>query len=81
MIRRAADVGHPSRIKHAVSKDLQLALERHMLWSEQTLVEYRMDWHRKKLTACERPGRTQNVWSAKRDRFGFASSWFTVGGS
>ena len=46
-IRRAVDVGHPSKVGLAVPKDLQVALDKHMSWDEQTLVQYRMDWCRK----------------------------------
>ena len=31
-IRRAVDVGHPSKVGLAVPKDLQVALDKHMSW-------------------------------------------------
>ena len=46
-IRKAVEAGHPSKLSFAVPKDLQLALEKHLTWDEQTLVEYRMHWCRK----------------------------------
>jgi len=46
-IRKAVEAGHPSKLNFSVPKDLQLALEKHLTWDEQTLVEYRMHWCRK----------------------------------
>jgi len=46
-IRKAVEAGHPSKLNFSVPKDLQLALEKHLTWNEQTLVEYRMHWCRK----------------------------------
>ena len=46
-IRRAVEVRHPSKIGFAVPKDLQVALDKHLEWDEQTLVQYRMHWCRK----------------------------------
>ena len=43
-IRKAVEVGHPSKIGFAVPKDLQIALDKHLDWDEQTLVQYRMHW-------------------------------------
>ena len=46
-ISKAVEAGHPSKLSFAVPKDLQLALEKHLIWDKQTLVEYRMHWCRK----------------------------------
>ena len=46
-IRRAVEVGHPSNIGFAVPKALQIALDKHLEWDEQTWVQYRMHWCRK----------------------------------
>ena len=58
-VHRAVDAGHPSKIGLAVPKDLQLALEKHMSWSEQTLVQYRMDWCRKWLKRARHLDRSE----------------------
>ena len=39
-LERACQLGHPASQNHAVPKDLQLAIKKHVEWSEQTLVEY-----------------------------------------
>ena len=44
---RACKAGHPAKSNRAVPKDLQVVLDKHMEWSEQTLVAYRMDWCRR----------------------------------
>lgn len=46
-IKRACKAGHPAKSNRAVPKDLQVVLDKHMEWSEQTLVAYRMDWCRR----------------------------------
>jgi hypothetical protein len=43
-IKRACESGHPAKSNHAVPKDLKVALDKHMEWSEQTLVAYHMGW-------------------------------------
>ena len=40
-IQRAVSAGHPAKANHAVPQDLQLALDKHMEWNEQMLVNYR----------------------------------------
>ena len=60
-VHRAVDAGHPSKIGLAVPKDLQLALEKHMSWSEQTLVQYRMDWCRKWLKRARHLDRSERL--------------------
>ena len=46
-VQKACEVGHPSAKNHAVPKDLQLAIDKHVQWPESTLAEYRMQWCRK----------------------------------
>ena len=46
-IKRACEAWHPAKANHAVPKDLKVALDKHMEWSEQTLVAYRTDWCRR----------------------------------
>jgi hypothetical protein len=46
-VERACQLGHPASQDHAVLKDLQLAIKKHVEWSEQTLVECRMHWCRR----------------------------------
>ena len=60
-VRKAVDVGHPSKIGMAVPKDLQISLEKHMSWSEQTLVQYRMDWCRKWLKRARQLDRSERL--------------------
>ena len=43
-IKRACESGHPAKSNYAVPKDLKVALDKHMEWSEQTLVAYHMGW-------------------------------------
>ena len=71
-------MGHPARIVFAVPRDLQIALDKHLEWDEQTLVQYRMHWCRKWLKrakeleraeledAASRPDHVQKATAGKR---------------
>lgn len=77
-IRKAVEVGHPARIAFAAPRDLQIALDKHLEWDEQTLVQYRMHWCRKWLKrakeleraeledAASRPDHVQKATAGKR---------------
>ena len=52
-VQRAVQAGHPAKANHAVPRDLQLALDKHMEGNEQTLVNYRMHWCRKWLARAK----------------------------
>ena len=77
-IQKACEAGHPSAANHAVPRDLQVALDKHMEWSERTLVEYRMSWCRnwlrrakelesaERLDAAARPVHVKAATSGKR---------------
>ena len=77
-VQRAAQAGHPAKANHAVPRDLQLALDKHLEWDEETLVNYRMHWCRKwivrakeleeaeKLDAASRPEHVRAATSGKR---------------
>ena len=77
-VKRATEAGHPSKSNHAVPRDLQGALDKHMEWSEQTLVQFRMHWcrkwlkraqeldHEEKLDAATRPDHIREATSSKR---------------
>ena len=52
-VEKACQLGHPANQNHAVPKDLQLAITRHVEWPEQQLVEYRMAWCRRWLKRCK----------------------------
>ena len=46
-VEKACQLGHPAGQNHAVPRDLQMAIDKHVEWSEQTLVEYRLHWCRR----------------------------------
>ena len=52
-VQKAVAAGHPSQANHAVPKDLQIALDKHLEWTEETLVNYRMHWCRKWLVRAK----------------------------
>ena len=65
-LRKAVEVGHPSKHSFSVPKDLQLALDKHLEWSEQTLVQYRMSWCRKWLKRAKELEHAEQLDAASR---------------
>ena len=43
-LKKACKLGHPALIDMGIPEDLDIALERHTVWTDQQLVKYRMDW-------------------------------------
>ena len=65
-LKKAVEVGHPSKYSFSVPKDLQLALDKHLEWSEQTLVQYRMNWCRKWLKRAKDLEQAEQLDAASR---------------
>ena len=45
-IQKACKMGHPAVSDMGIPEDLDMALDKHMVWSDQQLVKYRADWCR-----------------------------------
>ena len=84
-IKQAVAAGHPSKVNHAVPKDLQVALDKHFEWDEQTLVNYRMQWCRKWLARAKELESAERLDAASRPaHIQSATGWeapFTDGGN
>ena len=66
-VAKAVQVGHPLAHHHTVPPDLKLALDKQTEWSDQQLVDYRIQWCRKWLKRAKELETAEKIDAQTRD--------------